>query len=176
MRGQTLYRQFNSENVLLYVGITCNTRDRLKNHEKHSNWWLEVNQVTIEHFADRQSVLVAERIAIETEKPKYNIVHNRLKLEKEKPFTALDVTQDNITARLVSIPILATPEKIAEILNLPRRVIRNAMENGTLGHCEIPNSTLTKMLKLSSGWQILDWLESLGATNSISKSRYSNLK
>jgi len=142
-------------------------RNRTRDHEKFSEWWSEVSYIKIEHFSDRKSVLEAERNAVEAENPKHNIHHKKRKIEQEKPFTALDVTKEHITARLVSIPILATPEKISDIIGLPRKVIRNAIENGTLGHFEVPNSTLTKMIKVSSGWQILDWLESLGAANSL---------
>jgi len=178
MTRQTLYRQFDKDRNLLYTGVSCQIRSRLRDHEKHSEWWSEVSHITIEHFPDRKSVLEAERKAIETENPKHNVQYNRNKrIQIEKPFTALDVTtaidttKDHITARLVSIPILSTPEKISDLLGLPRKVIRNAIETGALGYFEVPNSTLTKMIKVSSGWQILDWLESLGAANSGASKR-----
>ena len=72
-----LYRHFDKDGALLYVGISCNAITRLKQHEHDSGWAAEIARVDIEHFASREEALAAERAAIKNERPKHNVVHNR---------------------------------------------------------------------------------------------------
>ncbi len=72
-RPQVLYRFWNCEDVLLYVGITADPGKRWKDHSKDKGWWSEVVRVTVEHFPDRASVEAAERLAIATEMPLHNV-------------------------------------------------------------------------------------------------------
>lgn len=71
-REQTLYRFFDAEDNLLYVGISVRVEKRFHDHQKRSTWWDEAVYVTFEKFPNRQSVLQAEAEAIQTESPKYN--------------------------------------------------------------------------------------------------------
>jgi hypothetical protein len=68
-----LYRHFDSEGCLLYVGISLNAIARLANHRLTSHWFETVARVEIERFRSRQAALAAERKAIRTEKPLHNI-------------------------------------------------------------------------------------------------------
>lgn len=77
MNTHALYRFFDKDDRLLYVGITLNPGARWKQHSKDKPWWHEVARVTVEHFPDRETVLEAERAAIITERPLHNVVHNR---------------------------------------------------------------------------------------------------
>ena len=69
---QYLYRAFSDEGDLLYVGISGKWSERLHQHERESEWMELTDYVRIERFPDRESVMHAERVAIEKEKPKYN--------------------------------------------------------------------------------------------------------
>lgn len=73
---QALYRFFNATGDLLYVGITMNPASRWKSHRDEKPWWLEVTSITVEHHPDRASAEEAERQAIRSERPWYNLVHN----------------------------------------------------------------------------------------------------
>ena len=70
-----LYRHFDENGALLYVGISLSAVQRLKQHEK-SGWFEEIASVTIESFDTRELALLAEKEAIEQEFPMYNKVHN----------------------------------------------------------------------------------------------------
>lgn len=70
-RSCFLYRQFNSRDELLYVGISVNPFSRLDNH-KRSSWFEEIAKVTIEKFPNRILAIKAESMAIDSEKPMYN--------------------------------------------------------------------------------------------------------
>jgi predicted GIY-YIG superfamily endonuclease len=70
-----LYRFFGPGGTLLYVGITNNPSRRFSQHGVQREWWSEVETIRMERHPDRESVLLAEKKAIQEERPKYNIVH-----------------------------------------------------------------------------------------------------
>lgn len=73
----TLYRFFNPQGVLLYVGISKKPFERWKQHRGDKPWWLEIATVTLEHFDTRREAMSAEEAAIKGEGPLFNIVHNK---------------------------------------------------------------------------------------------------
>lgn len=158
-----LYRHFNEAGELLYIGISSRFMRRTREHEKYSAWFKEITLITVERFVDRRALLQGERIAIEIEKPKYNVVHNIRSGDKFGKSSPLQASINELTARLVSIPLTATPERVADIVGLSRSFVRKAIEDGKLGYFEIPNRAHTKMVKIVSGWHMLDWLDDLGA-------------
>lgn len=79
---QYLYRAFDSDDKLLYVGISGRWSERLHQHEKTSEWMELTDYVKIEKFDTRDAVSEAERTAVEQEKPVYNKQYNQ---EYESP-------------------------------------------------------------------------------------------
>lgn len=77
-KPNALYRFFDAENELLYVGITCNPSARIKAHKSDKEWWADVASMTMEHFDTREELEEAERNAIRIERPRFNIIHNNL--------------------------------------------------------------------------------------------------
>jgi hypothetical protein len=73
MRPTTLYRFFDAEGRLLYVGITGVGTLRWFTHARQKAWWPLVATVTLEHFADRAEARAAELAAIRTEHPLHNV-------------------------------------------------------------------------------------------------------
>lgn len=71
----TLYRYFDTDDVLLYVGITSNRQNRADQHSKSAVWWRFVARCEMEHFRTRQQAERAERRAIQLEHPVYNKQH-----------------------------------------------------------------------------------------------------
>jgi len=72
-----LYRHFDSNGNLLYVGISLSTLNRLGQHRDNSHWFNTISSVTIEKYNTRKEALIAEKKAITKEKPLHNTVHNR---------------------------------------------------------------------------------------------------
>jgi predicted GIY-YIG superfamily endonuclease len=103
-----LYRFFDAEGALLYVGITNHLPQRLRDHDRNKPWFDNVANVRVEHFPDRKSVLDAEREAIRTEKPRHNIQHNRGAALQRRPSLADSVTWlfDGFTTELFLYPEL----------------------------------------------------------------------
>jgi len=71
-----LYRFYSATGQLLYVGITMSPPKRFAQHSKDKSWWGEVSGITVETFISREELELAERRAIQVERPKYNVVHN----------------------------------------------------------------------------------------------------
>ena len=88
---QTLYRFYDAEGALLYVGITKFFEPRLKQHYKNAEWFFETASVKLEHYKTRQEVERAETQAIESENPRYNIAKN---LDKESALDALALLKE----------------------------------------------------------------------------------
>jgi len=68
-----VYRHFNQDGELLYVGAAMNGFQRLLVHRDKSFWFREIAVVTIQHFATREEALEAENLAIASENPRYNV-------------------------------------------------------------------------------------------------------
>lgn len=67
-----LYRLFNAEGGLLYVGIG-DLKARLTAHAREKPWWPEVARKTVEWHPSRSEAEIAELLAIRTEHPLYNV-------------------------------------------------------------------------------------------------------
>jgi predicted GIY-YIG superfamily endonuclease len=68
-----LYRHFDKNKTLLYVGVSLSCAARLAQHRDHAHWFKDVDSVTIERFSTRREALEAEKIAVVSENPKCNI-------------------------------------------------------------------------------------------------------
>jgi len=71
-----LYRAFDINGQLLYVGISVNPTARFNQHRAIKPWWTVLANMTVEWHKSREAALDAERDAIIAEKPIHNIMHN----------------------------------------------------------------------------------------------------
>jgi predicted GIY-YIG superfamily endonuclease len=72
MEKTALYRFYDRDNNLLYVGISKDWLFRLETHKKDKSWIQEVANVKIAWYTTRINAELAERSAIRWESPKYN--------------------------------------------------------------------------------------------------------
>lgn len=77
MKTHTLYRFFDREGRLLYVGITGNPWSRFSKHRDEKPWWDDIAHITMQRYGSREELAAAERVAIVSEKPIHNVMHNR---------------------------------------------------------------------------------------------------
>lgn len=73
----TLYRHFDADGVLLYVGVTDHLERRNAGHRQASPWWPQVARIDSRLCRDFRSASAAERTAIREEAPLYNVVWSR---------------------------------------------------------------------------------------------------
>jgi hypothetical protein len=97
-----IYRFFDVDGRLLYVGITGDVPARWGWHQRHSVWWPEHVRSEVSWCADRAEADVLETAAIRTENPVHNIAKRRI-----PPPTRVDRTVDQA-------PILAKLRASAE--------------------------------------------------------------
>jgi predicted GIY-YIG superfamily endonuclease len=97
-----LYRHFNSDGQLLYVGISLSAVSRLRAH-KSSSWASSIARVDVKTFSTREEALVAERLAIQTEYP----MHNRA-----MSCRPADEDEDTITPNVWEGHLLASGQRI----------------------------------------------------------------
>lgn len=68
-----LYRYFDTDDRLLYVGITKDQSKRFSSHNRYSKWMKYASYCTLEHFESRDLAKQAETIAIQEEQPIHNV-------------------------------------------------------------------------------------------------------
>jgi len=73
MKKFILYRHFDRVGNLLYVGKTLSLQERISQHKGCSCWFDEIYFITIDRFPNNILLSLAEKGAIEKEKPKFNI-------------------------------------------------------------------------------------------------------
>lgn len=72
--GRTaIYRLYDADERLLYVGITSNTAQRFARHGAIKPWWHSVSRRDVQWIATRYEALAAERSAIFSERPRWNV-------------------------------------------------------------------------------------------------------
>lgn len=103
-----LYRHFDSEDKLLYVGISLSAINRLSQHKGNSAWFASIKRVEVESFQTKGEALMAERMAITREEPLHNVQWSPTKKSVGKPspsglvvFGALSLLQRKLTNALL---------------------------------------------------------------------------
>lgn len=72
----SVYRYFDADGVLLYVGITGRGAQRNGQHAKDKEWWTFVARQEVEHLPSRAAALDLERDLVRAFSPPFNKQHN----------------------------------------------------------------------------------------------------
>src|ERR1051325_1688955 len=67
-----LYRHFDADGKLLYIGISDDPERRLRKHKGSSSWAPKIVRMTVEWLNSRTEALAAEKAAILLEMPEFN--------------------------------------------------------------------------------------------------------
>lgn len=79
-----LYKHYDSDGNLLYVGISFSIAQRISQHKKSSNWFADSGHITILKFASRSLAEEAEQKSIRNENPLHNVLHRRSHAKENK--------------------------------------------------------------------------------------------
>ena len=71
-----LYRHFDCDGRLLYVGISNCVPRRTDQHKKKATWFDKISKIEIQSFVLRCDAVVAEMHAIKNESPQFNVEHS----------------------------------------------------------------------------------------------------
>jgi predicted GIY-YIG superfamily endonuclease len=72
-REHTVYRLYDQQNRLIYVGCTYDLYKRLKTHQKTAWWYPQIARIVTEQQPTRRAALTAETNIRNTEHPRWNI-------------------------------------------------------------------------------------------------------
>lgn len=75
MSRTALYRHFDADGVLLYVGISNSVTSRTGDHITYSPWATRIENIRVEFFDTRDEACAAEARAIISERPQFNKMH-----------------------------------------------------------------------------------------------------
>jgi hypothetical protein len=67
-----LYRHYDADGMLLYIGASHDALDRLRGHRSSSGWYRLITKMTIERFPTLEDLVRAEKETVTREKPPYN--------------------------------------------------------------------------------------------------------
>ena len=81
MKSCDLYRCFDKQGALLYIGQSLSFFSRLEQHRQDSPWYNVVASVTIARFHTKAAAIEAEKKAIKAERPLHNKIHNQKVLQ-----------------------------------------------------------------------------------------------
>ena len=171
-----LYRHFDNENTLLYVGISLSTFARLSQHKDHSQWFNKVSRVTIEHFPTREEAIAAEKKAIKTEEPKFNIAHKKTAREIEQEINEAIKEEKKAQQiqqcihRYVQYKAVYTLDNVRDMLSMTRSELERHVKDGSLSTFVVEGrpSWKTQELKMKtmvSGWSLIDFIFYLESKN-----------
>ena len=71
-RPHFVYRMFDADDQLLYLGCTADLGARIHAHALYKRWFGDVRRMTFEPHPDRASGLAAEAAGLTAEKPLYD--------------------------------------------------------------------------------------------------------
>ena len=166
-----LYRHFDEGRNLLYVGISLSTFARLSQHKDHSAWLKKIKSVEIENFETREEAMAAERNAIRTEDPKFNIAMKKTmaEIEKEKKQLIQEVRieqqKSEVISRYVDYRLAYKMDDVMLILNMQRSELERHINDGRLSFFEVEGRPSggrpPKIKKMVSGWSLIDFINYL---------------
>lgn len=182
-----LYRHFDADGRLLYVGISLSAIHRLSQHMAASSWADEIVSVTIVRFETREEAHAAEREAIRAEAPVHNLLRYAVKLETVNATDGehdVEAVLDNDEAGIerdieraryelmratVTYRPVYTVDQAADATQLNAADIMHWMVNGECGYVVLRKSIrnypteggtphLYRKLGMT-GWQLIDLIE-----------------
>lgn len=116
LNGRTaVYRFFDEEGSLLYVGIAVHPRTRWRAHAAEKQWWPSVARKTVEWCDTREEAADREYEAIAAENPMYNVVRDRRRFHLIKAPTRRPRQPIRLSERQ---PVPPPPPIFAELVEL----------------------------------------------------------
>lgn len=68
-----VYRFYNSDGEILYVGYTNSPSRRWSSHQRSKSWWSEVSYKSFDVYNSSEEALIAEAVQIRDLEPLYNV-------------------------------------------------------------------------------------------------------
>ncbi len=160
MRAQ-LYRHFDNDGKLLYVGISLNAVKRLAQHKIHAHWFESISQIKIESFETREAAVLAERNAISNENPIHNLMRPSIKPHPLSSKERMEASIRDLTKRIVQFNTTYSIRDVASSLGTSETEVKRFMDENKLAFIEVPWRIGAPTRRRVTGWQLIDFIEFL---------------
>lgn len=121
-----VYRIFNADGVLLYVGMSVSPETRFADHRTCKSWMQEAHRYETRWYGTREEAEQEEQRAIRIEQPRHNSVHRALRRREVVPsrpgaYTVAEIAErfslstTSVRAR-AKLPTFPEPERGGESL------------------------------------------------------------
>lgn len=151
-----LYRHFDKDGALLYVGISLNHMARLAQHRDASHWFPHIARMTVEWLPDRAAAMEAERLAILNENPAHNVKRPR-KPDSSEVAARIDDSRWMLNRKMVAYKPLYKLQDAAKEIGISASKLRLAGEHGELRLIRDNGRVYI------TGWALVDYMEALEA-------------
>ncbi len=125
MKTFCLYRHYDKDGKLLYIGRSNSFFNRNSQHKTKSYWFKKICNINIEHFKNRNELIFIEEKSIKEEKPLYNIFLQKVVEEKRNHNTFIFFVKNK---KLRSLGIEA-PEQLMEITGRKKTLCRGILKD-----------------------------------------------
>jgi predicted GIY-YIG superfamily endonuclease len=108
-----VYRAYDPEGQLLYIGFGVDPDGRMTDHRNSTEWAKQCTRVELTWYDTRAEANAAETIAIKAEKPRYNVQHNQPKHQRQMTRITIDLPPDeykDLKRWLASAAIAVNPD------------------------------------------------------------------
>lgn len=120
-----VYRAFDAEDRLLYVGIADDVERRIAAHQGGSGWFDHAERLVIESHVDRAAAMSAERQIITRERPLWNLQGSPDKAAAQK------LVDEFAASQTITIPTAEELEALLELFDSRERRLRRLLRRAT---------------------------------------------
>lgn len=136
-RPNALYRLFDADDRLLYVGISHRPQIRIYHHSRRRPWWTEVRRQVIEWHPNRTMADLAETLTILVEEPQHNNDRGPSSMAYLMPFAVAGLRYqccpewgNNLLRAGIAAYKQGHPENAAKLAAVAERALRE-LEDGS---------------------------------------------
>ena len=157
-----VYRHYNSNNELLYVGMSMNPIHRSAQHGCASHWFDDISRIEIEKFETKNEALACERDAIKKENPTFN---RHLKRLDENGMTHAEYSRIELLNKIVNFKAVYSIAEVAKTFGFSKTRVKELVENGDIRSFVArtykgPNGKMHEERKVT-GWSLIDYIDDL---------------
>lgn len=156
-----LYRHFDKEGILLYIGVSLNSIKRLSQHQNNAHWFPFIRQIKIESFDTREAALEAERIAITIENPLHNLLRPSVKEQRENNN---EISSKDLIRRIVQFNPTYRICDVAGSIGTTEKQVKEWIGKGIIGWISVGNRSYKgqdRPVIRITGWQLIEFIEYL---------------
>jgi len=155
-----IYRHFDAEGNLLYVGMSNNPINRLDNHRATAAWYHLIRSMTMEECGSMEEAAIKELEAIKNENPIHNISGKNIRIPSEERLKQQVVKSFKINKDVEPLPFICDKGYIERLFNISSRTVNMLFDGGFIECLEIPSSN-KKQKRVATGLAIINFIERL---------------